>query len=209
MKKILIIGGVVLAVIIGGLVLFAVVCREETPSAPAVKGDAPPGWVPTEEEKETPWYKKLSPIYQPSKADEVLKPWPRGSRVVHVETEKGEHVEVGILPDGEVFIPDNQPHKVTVYHKPERDVALEFRPFIGPSLGTNGPGAIGGIDVVKLWRVHVGLGVAVGIKDKKANVAGVGAVGWNVWRNVDVKGYGGATLKGERVFGGAVTIGIE
>lgn len=175
-------------------------------STPSPAGKAPPGWVPKEEYEPTPWYKKLSPTYRPSKADKALKGWPRGSRVVHVETEKGKRVEIGILPDGEVFVPEGQPHKVTVYHRPEAKVALEFRPFIGAGLGTNGVAAVGGVDVLRAWRVHMGPGVAVNIKGK---VAGVGAVGLNVWRNIDLKGYGGATLDGERVFGGGVTIGIQ
>ncbi|NIT36055.1 MAG: hypothetical protein GTN49_06080, partial [candidate division Zixibacteria bacterium] len=89
----------------------------EPPGRPAAA--PPPGWHTVEEERTSSALRRLSPFHRPAKADEIMRDWPAGSRVVHVETKGGEEVEVGILPGGEVAVPEGQPHKVTVYHKPE------------------------------------------------------------------------------------------
>jgi hypothetical protein len=128
---------------------------------------------------------------------------PGGGRV---ETEGGEEVELGILPGGEVAVPEGQPHAVTVYHKPEPSVALELRPFAGCCLSVDGPAAVAGVDVVRAWRLHAGPGVAVSFPDR--DIPAVAAVGYNVWRNVDLRLAGGyGTAGGTAAVG--VTVGIE
>lgn len=192
-----------LGLIIGVLVLSCAVCREE--KAPeAVKE----GWVKADKKKTSTVLDKLNPLKKtPSRADDLLKEWPRGTKIVEIQPRE-EITYIAIPPSGDVLTPEGV-EGVTVYEKPERDWGLKFRPFIGAGLSTNGPGALVGVDVFKVWKVHVGPGINIAIKNKNANVAGVGALGFNVWRNIDLKGYGGATFDGERVFGGGVTIGIQ
>jgi hypothetical protein len=161
------------------------------PARPAER--PPPGWRVVDEERTSGALQRLNPFRRPAEADVVTRDWPAGSRVVKVETEGGEEVELGILPGGEVAVPEGQPHAVTVYHKPEAAVALELRPFVGAGLSIDGPAVMAGVDVVRAWQLHAGPGVAVAFPDRE--VAVVGAVGYNVWRNVDVRlagGYGTA-----------------
>jgi hypothetical protein len=92
-----------------------------------------------------------------------------------------------------VAVPEGQPHEVSVYYKPEPNVVFELRPFVGAGLSTGGPNVVAGIDVVRAWRLHAGAGAAVAFPDRE--VAAVGTLSYNVWRNVDVRlagGYGTA-----------------
>lgn len=186
-----------LGLIFGGLILFGVVCGEKAPDviqkglkkAPKEKTTgAPLSWLPGRKK---------------TKADILLEDWPRGTRIVEVGPSE-ETTYVTIPPTGDILIPPETTN-VTVYEKPKSNVGFEFRPFIGAAYGNTGLGAVAGVDVFKIWKVHTGLGITA----NQDAVAGVGAVGVSIWRNVDLKGYGGATLSGEKVFGGAVTIAIE
>jgi hypothetical protein len=166
----------------------------------------PPGWAVVPEERTSSGLEKISPLHRASEADLVMRDWPAGSRVVRVETEGGEEVELGILPGGEVAVPEGQPHEVTVYYKPEPAVAFELRPFVGAGLGTSGPAVVAGVDVVRAWRLHAGGGVTVAFPDR--DIAAVGTLSYNVWRNVDlclVGGYG--TAGGTAAVG--VSVGVE
>jgi len=196
------------AVIIAALVIRSFFPRGEGPPRPPAREAAqpPPGWRVAEEERTSSAVEKLNPFHRPTEADEVMRGWPAGSRVVKIETEGGEEVELGILPGGEVAVPEGQPHKVTVYHKPEPTVALELRPFVGAGLGTSGPAVMAGVDVVRASRLHAGLGVAVAFPDK--DVAAVGTVGCNVWRNVDLRLAGGYGTAGG-VAAAGVSLAIE
>jgi hypothetical protein len=191
-------------VIIAALAIRWFFTRGDGPAAPPGRPAAapPPGWHTVEEERTSGALQKLSPFHRPTKADVVMREWPAGSRVVRVETEGGEEVELGILPGGEVAVPESQPHKVTVYHKPEATVALELRPFVGAGLSTDGPTLMAGVDVLRAWRLHAGAGVAVTFPDRE--VAALGAAGVKLWRNVDLRlagGYGTA--------GGVAAIGLS
>ena len=162
----------------------------------------PPGWAVVPEERTSSAVEKINPLHRPTEADLVMRDWPAGSRVVHVETEEGEHVEIGVLPGGEIATPEGQPHEVTVYCKPEPAVALELRPFFGAGVGTSGPTATAGVDVVRAWRLHAGAGAAVAFPDR--DIAAVGTLSYNVWRNVGVRlagGYGTA--------GGTAAVGVS
>ena len=195
-------------VIIAALAIRWFFTRGDGPAAPPGRPAAapPPGWRTVEEERTSSALQRLSPFHRPTKADVVMKEWPAGSRVVRVETEGGEEVELGILPGGEVAVPEGQPHKVTVYHKPEAAVALELRPFVGAGLSTDGPAIMAGVDVFRAWRLHLGAGVALTLPDK--DVAALGAAGVNLWRNVDLRLAGGyGTAGGTAAVG--VSVGVE
>jgi hypothetical protein len=166
----------------------------------------PPGWTVLPEERTSSFAEEFNPFHRPTRADEAMREWPAGSRLVHVETEGGEEVEIGIVPGGEVAAPEGRSYEVTVYHKPESAVALELRPFVGAGLGTSGPAVMGGVDVVRAWRFHLGPAVAVSLPDRE--VAAGGAVAYNLWRNVDLCLAGGYGTAGG--FGAAgVTVAIE
>ena len=169
-------------------------------------GVPPPGWAVAAEERTSSAVEQINPLHRPTEADVIMRDWPAGSRVVKVETEGGEEVELGILPGGEVAVPEGQPHEVTVYYKPEPAVALELRPFVGVGLSIDGPAAVAGVDVVRAWRLHAGAGAAVAFPER--DIAAVGTLSYNVWRNVDVRLAGGYGTAGG--FGAAgVTLAVE
>lgn len=199
---------VLAVVVVAALVIRWLFARGEggavAPARPAER--PPPGWSVVGEERTSGALQRLNPFHRPTEADVVMRGWPAGSRVVKVETEGGEEVELGILPGGEVAVPEGQPHEVTVYYKPEPAVALELRPFVGAGLSIDGPNVMAGVDVIRAWRLHAGPGVAVAFPDRE--VAAVGAVGYNVWRNVDLCLAGGYGTAGGTV-AAVVTLAIE
>jgi hypothetical protein len=208
LKRLAIPALIVIAVIVAALVIKWLFARGVGDArAPGRQAEQPPpGWGVVAEERTSSALQRLNPLHRPTKADAVMRDWPAGSRVVHVETEGGERVELGILPGGEVAVPEGQPHDVTVYHKPEPAVALELRPFVGAGLSTGGPAVVAGVDVVRAWRLHLGPGVAVAFPDRE--VAAVGTLGYSVWRNVDARLAGGyGTAGGTAAV--AVTLAIE
>jgi hypothetical protein len=207
-KRVALAALVVAALVAGALVARLVMGREGPAQAPAgPRAEVPPpGWAVIPEERTSSAVEKLNPLHRSTKADEVMRDWPAGSRLVRVETEGGEEVELGILPGGEVAVAEGQPHEVTVYYKPEPAAALELRPFVGAGLGTSGPAVMAGVDVARAWRLHAGVGVAVAFPDR--DIAAVGTLSYNVWRNVDVclaAGYG--TAGGVAAAG--VSVGLE
>jgi hypothetical protein len=199
---------IVVAVIVAALVVRRLFARGEGDAlAPAPRAERPPpGWRVVDDERTSSALQRLNPLHRPAEADAIMRDWPAGSRVVHVETEGGEEVELGILPGGEVAVPEGQPHEVTVYHKPEAVVALELRPFVGAGLSVDGPAVVAGVDVVRAWRLHLGPGVAVAFPERE--VAAVGTLGYSVWRNVDVRLAGGYGTGGGTAAVG-VTVGVE
>ena len=208
LKRLAIPALIIVAVIVAALVIKWLFARGEGAArAPGRQAERPPpGWGVVDEERTSSALQRLNPLHRPTKADAVMRDWPAGSRVVHVETEGGERVELGILPGGEVAVPEGQPHEVTVYHKPEPAVALELRPFVGAGLSTDGPAVVAGVDVVRAWRLHLGPGVAASFPDKE--IAAVGTLAYNVWRNVDVRLAGGyGTAGGVAAVG--VSVGVE
>lgn len=187
-----------LGLIIGILVVSCVVCREETT---VVKE----GWVKAPMEETSTIFDKLNPFTKtPKKADVILKEWPRGTKVIEIEPQE-ETIQIAIPPSGEVLTPEGV-GGVTVYKKPERDWGLEVRPFVGVGYA-KGLAGVGGVDLFKVKIVkpiHVGPAIAY-----NGEVSGGGSVGVSVWRNFDVRGYVGANLSGQPVYGGVVAIGIE
>jgi len=165
-----------------------------------------PGWVAPPEET-TPWLP-----FKKNKASEYTAGFPAGSKVVRVETEKGEVVEIGILPDGQVVTKKGTKAKATVYVKRPALVAAEFRPFLFGGLGLGGVYGGGGVDLVRVWRLHGGVGAAATYwpdeEERDVDVGVIAKVSVNVWRNVDLVGGGGYGTAGELAFGG-VSIGIE
>jgi len=198
--KYLILGALAL-LLIGAAVVGVFTCRydrEAGENARATQSAAPPGWVapPTET---TPF---LS--FKKNKASDVTAGFPAGSRVVVVETPKGETVEIGILPDGQVVTKEGV--KATIYEKRAAFIAPQIRPFIGagaigPELGV---AAAVGVDLLRVWRVNLGLGAL--INDEAVAAAAFAA--YPVWRNVDARIGGGYGTAGAAYFAG-VSIGIE
>ncbi len=199
---------IIVVVVMGAVAIRWLFTRGEGPArAPARAADQPPpGWRVADDVRTSSALQRLNPLHRPTEADVIMRDWPAGSRVVRIETEGGEEIELGILPGGEVAVPEGRPHAVTVYHKPERAVALELRPFVGAGLSIDGPAVVAGVDVVRAWRLHLGPGVAVAFPDRE--VAAVGSLGVNLWRNVDVRLAGGyGTAGGTAAVG--VTLAIE
>lgn len=201
----LLVAAVIVAVLLGRRLFIGGEGPARAPVGPRAEVP-PPGWAVVPEERTSSAAEKLNPLHRPTKADVIMRDWPAGSRVVKVETEGGEEVEVGILPGGEVAVPEGQPHEVVVYYKPEPAVAFEIRPFVGAALGTTGPAVVAGVDVVRAWRLHVGAGATVAFPDR--DVAGVGTLSYNVWRNIDVRLAGGYGTAGATASVG-VSVGVE
>jgi len=188
------------AVLLGaaGVFLLGRGCGDRPRSSAAQSGAAPPGWEapPTET---TPWLP-----FKKNKASEVTAGFPAGSKVVVVTTQNGEQVEVGILPDGEVVVPAGV--TAVVYVKRPAVVAAQIRPFVG--VGATGPGlsvaAAAGVDVVRVWRVNLGVGALF----NSEAVAGAAFASTPIWRTVDARVGGGYGTAGTVGFAG-VSIGIE
>ena len=188
---------VVALLLIGAAVTGVIMCRCDRPGDGAAGQYAiPPGWQAAGYLK-TPWLGK-------NKASEYTAEFPPGSKVVVIETPKGETVEIGILPGGQIVTKEGV--KATVYEKRGPFIQAQVRPFIGaggigPELGV---AAAIGVDVVRVWKVNLGLGAL--INDEA--VAGAGFVSYPVWRNVDARVGGGYGTAGGVGFAG-VSIGIE
>lgn len=210
MRRILIWVGI--GVILGAAVVGYVMCRRRADAPrsaavqPATPRGSPPGWAAPPAERTTPAIRRILPGYRPTRADVVLRPFPPGSRVVEVQPEKGPPVQVGILPGGDVVVPEGV--KAVVYEKPPALIALEFRPWIGGGAAASAAeidaAAAAGVDVVRAWRFHAGPGVVA----SRDNVAGVLTGGVTLWRNVDARVGGGYGLEGAVALVG-VGIGIE
>jgi len=187
--------------LIGAAVVGVFTCRcdrEAGESDRATQSAAPPGWVapPTETTPFLPFKK--------NKASEYTAGFPAGSRVVVVETPKGETVEIGILPDGQVVTKEGT--KATVYEKRAAFITPQIRPFIGagaigPELGV---AAAVGVDLLRVWRVNLGLGAL--INDEAVAAAAFAA--YPVWRNVDARVGGGYGTAGG-IAAVVVSVGIE
>ena len=200
----------VLAVVIVALVLLGAAwmfffgrgCGDEPRSSASQSGDIPPGWEFAAQQ--------TTPLIGKNKASEYTAAFPAGSKVVVVETQNGEQVEIGILPDGEVVVPKGT--KATVYVKRPAIIAAECRPFIFGGLGLGGGYVGGGVDLVRVWRLHGGVGAAATYwpneEERDVDVGVIAKASVNVWRNVDLVGGGGYGTAGEMAFGG-VAVAIQ
>ena len=192
---------VVALLLLGAAVVGVFTCRCDKgtgENARATQDAAPPGWIapPTETTPFLPFKK--------NKASEYTAGFPAGSRVVVVETPKGETVEIGILPDGQVVTKEGT--KATVYEKRAAFITPQIRPFIGagaigPELGV---AAAVGVDLLRVWRVNLGLGAL--INDEAVAAAAFAA--YPVWRNVDARIGGGYGTAGG-IAAVVVSVGIE
>ena len=189
---------VVALLLIGAAVTGFIMCRCDRSGVPGstMEYKIPPGWKQVAEIK--------TPLLGKNKASEVTAEFSPGSRVVVIETPKGETVEIGILPGGQIVTREGV--TATVYEKRGPFIQAQVRPFIGaggigPELGV---AAAIGVDVVRVWKVNLGLGAL--INDEA--VAGAGFVSYPVWRNVDARVGGGYGTAGGVGFAG-VSIGIE
>jgi len=172
--------------------------RPRSSAAQSGGGNIPAGQVKPPEQT-TPWLP-----FKKNKASEYTAGFPAGSKVVVVTTQNGEQVEVGILPDGEVVVPEGT--TAVVYVKRPAVVAAQIRPFVG--VGATGPGlsvaAAAGVDVVRVWRVNLGVGALI----NSDAVAGAAFASTPIWRTVDARVGGGYGTAGAVGFAG-VSIGIE
>lgn len=186
------------AVVLAGVVGWVIIGRGcgDQPQPPKTKAEAPPGreFAPVVE----------TPLIGRNVASERTRDYPPGSKVVVVKRPGVPEVEVGILPGGEVVVPEGV--EATVYVKREAFAAAQVRPFVG--VGVTGPelyaaGAVG-VDFLRVWKVNLGAGAL--INDRAVAGAAFGAV--PVWRNVDARVGGGYGTDGAVAFVG-VSIGIE
>ncbi len=187
----------ILAVLFGAAVTGVFMCRcDRLSETVSQSGEAPPpGWVAPPEVK-TPWLGK-------NVASEITREFPPGSKVVVVK-HKGEQVEIGILPSGEIVVPKGVEAKV--YIKRPSLIKAQVRPFVGvggvgPELGV---AVAAGIDVVRVWKVNLGVGCLI----TNDAVAGAGFAAYPIWKNVDLRVGGGYGSGGSVGFAG-VSIAIE
>ena len=196
MRYRIIIGAALLLIGVAGY--FACRCdRDVTSNMASQQGILPLGWEQVAIEK-TSWLP-----FKKNVASEYTKEFPPGSKVVVVK-HKGEQVEIGILPGGEIVVPKGVEAKV--YVKRPSLIKGQIRPFIGvggvgPELGV---AVAAGIDVIRVWRVNLGPGILI----TNDAVAGAGFAAYPIWRNIDLRVGGGYGSGGGVGFAG-ITIGIE
>lgn len=188
--------------------LFGRGCGGEPELAPGSAQQIPDGYQVAPVLK-TPWLP-----FRENEATEYTREFPAGSKVIHVVTNKGEEVVIGILPDGTVVTQKDSTAEVTVYQKRPSLFALEARPFIGGGLSTGGPTAIAGVDVVRAWRLHAGPGVAASYwpdsreDEADVDVGFIGKLSYNAWRNLDLVAFVGYGTAG-KCAGGGFQLSIE
>jgi len=141
---------------------------------------------------------KLNPFHIETRAEELTKDLPAGTEVYEVQGS-------GLIyrtPDG--FIYETGDLDVTAYRTPESFIAAEFRPKV---MGTTDLLTVGiGAEfcLLRLWNIH--LGPAAGINLNRTGWVGAG-VGYNIWKNLYVGGYGGKAL-GDDGWTGGVSVGV-
>lgn len=177
---------------------------------------APEGWtiVPDVEPPSGP--AALNPLRKKTEAENELAGMPAGARVAKIETEGGDTIRIGVLPSGEIIVPEGQQgiKNIVVYHKPPPWAALEARPWIGGGLGlspaardrgdendaaTIRPEVLAGVDGLRIGTkkpVHLGAGASW------SSEAGIGLVtraGWQILGNLDVGAHLGYNRLGVEV----------
>jgi hypothetical protein len=110
---------------------------------------------------------------------------------------------VAVTPSGDLVVEEDTTN-VAVFEKPRPGVELEARPFIGAGVGLGGAAAVAGVDLLRIAKVHAGVGLSY---DYNRNFAGVVTSSVNVWRNVDLYVAGGYGVKGRTaLFGTAIAL---
>jgi hypothetical protein len=188
----------ILAVLFGAAVTGYLACRYNRSAVSQGGEQVPPGWV-TPLMETTPWLP-----FKKNVASEYTAEFPPGSKVVVIRPAKGPEIEIGILPDGKIVVPEGVEAKI--YVKRPALIEAQIRPFIGvggvgPELGV---AVAAGIDVVRAWRVNIGVGCLI----SNEAVSGAAFAAYPLWRNVDLRVGGGYGSAGGVGFAG-VTIGIE
>lgn len=142
---------------------------------------------------------RANPFHAETRAEELTKDLPSGTEVYEVIGE-------GLIyrtPDG--FIYETGELDVIAYKTPAPFIAAEFRPKVIATTDFSTAGVGIELDLLRIGRLNVG--PSVGGNFNKTVWFGAGA-GINVWKNVDVGGYGGYGTDGV-TYGVSVGIAIE
>ncbi|MCP4231253.1 MAG: hypothetical protein GY771_14045 [bacterium] len=169
------------------------------PADVGIPEDAEP--VPVVEDRYT-ISERLSPFYEPTRAEELTKDLPPGTEVYEVGIPGREPGLIYRTPQGYVY--ELGDLDVTAYRTPEPFIAAEFRPKVIATTDFSSVGVGFELDLLRIWSVNIG--PAVGGNFNKTFWLGAGA-GYNVWKNVDIGGYGGKAL-GNRKYSYGIDIGI-
>lgn len=177
--------------------------RPTVKTAPARPSDAFPAdkfeAAVVVEDELTPW-EKANPFHRKTRAEELLEGLPAGTEVYEFKVEEAGTERIWRSPEGDVYVErEGGVEEIKVYRKPEAAAGLAFRPELFGYVGGD-VGAGGGVALVRVKSFYAGPAAAY---DRQGLSAGVAAT-WNVWRNVDVGGYGGKRLGAEGWAGGAV-----
>ncbi len=173
-----------------------------TPPPPADVGipeDSKP--VPIIEDSYTV-LERLNPFYEPTRAEELTKDLPPGTEVYEVEIPGRDPGLIYRTPQG--FVYELGDFDITAYRTPEPWVAAEFRLKV---MGTTDFSTVGlgvELDLLRIGRFHVG--PSIGGNLNKTGWLGIGT-GYNLWKNVDVGGYGGKAI-GDEGSSAGISIGI-
>jgi len=175
-----------------------------TPPPPAdvgIPGDAE--LVPIIEDKVT-ITERLNPFHEYTHAEELTKDLLAGTEIYEVEIPGRDPGLIYRTPQG--FIYELGDLSVTAYRTPTPLIVAEFRQkiFVGIGVSKKAIGIGFELDMLRIWRVHIG--PAVGYQFDKTGWIGTG-FGVNLWKNVDVGGYGGKIMGGKGWIGG-VSVGI-
>jgi hypothetical protein len=177
--------------------------RPTVKTAPARPGDAFPAdkfkAAPVVEDDLTPW-EKANPFHRKTRSEELLEGLPAGTEVYEFTVEEPGTERIWRSPEGDVYVErEGGIEEITAYRKPEPAAGFAFRPEVFGYVGRDA-GAGSGVALARVKSFYAGPAAAY---DRQGLSAGVAAT-WNVWRNVDVGGYGGKRLGADGWAGGAV-----
>ena len=133
---------------------------------------------------------RINPLHKKTRAEELLADKPPGTEVM-------EFSAAGInriyrTQEGLYYIEnDSGITGITVYKKPLPLFGLEYRPEIALTCDFSTIGLGLRLDVLRLWKLHAGLGF--GINTNRDTWAGLG-ICYNVWRNVNIGAYCGKVI---------------
>lgn len=148
---------------------------------------------------------RLNPFYEPTRAEELTANLPSGTEVYEIEIPGRDPGLIYRTPQGYVY--ELGELDVTAYRTPEPFIAAEFRPKVIATTDFLTAGVGIELDLLRIGRINVG--PAVGGNLNGTGCLGVGA-GYNVWKNVDIGGYGGKVISADGWAGGvSLGIGIE
>lgn len=148
-------------------------------------------------------FERINPLHRMTRAEELLHDKPAGTEVYEFEMDGTERI--WRTPEGDIYIEkDSEITEITAYRKPLPPAGFEFRPKVMATTDFSTVGIGAELDVVRLWKVHLGPGA--GYNFNKTGWLGAGG-GYNVVKNVDVGGYAGKTIGAEGWTSG-VSVGV-